>query len=337
MTSPTSGDSELFAGIDGGGSTTRAIVASADGTIFGVGRAEGCNPSQLGITAARENLRSAFTAAWQYAGLTSQTVSAAFCGIAGVRAFAAQAAVDPLWQELFPGLNPGAVAWDHDLRIALAGGLSGKPGIVLIAGTGSACYARDENGATTQVGGWGPLIDDAGSGYSLGLQLLREAVRAWEERAPRTAVIGQLEDAENLRDPAAALQWTRSFAEARPQIARLAQLVLRAWREGDPSATRWVEEGTQQLAWMVATAAERIFAARSVEAIFVGGLSQNSEYFEKVRGALKKLTNVNLCRPALSPTAGALLLALEQRKITPSAELLKKLRNLSGEPRVELK
>jgi N-acetylglucosamine kinase-like BadF-type ATPase len=39
-----------------------------------------------------------------------------------------------------------AIHVDHDIRIALAGGLSGRPGIALIAGTGSSCFGMNAAG-----------------------------------------------------------------------------------------------------------------------------------------------------------------------------------------------
>lgn len=325
----------LFAGIDGGGSTTRALITSPDGAIFGCGYAEGSNPSQLGGAAARAHLRVAMSAAWQNAKLAPRPLSAVFCGIAGLRAYAAMNSVDTLWDGVFPGVANSEVKWDHDLRTALAGGLLGQPGIVLIAGTGSACYARNPQGTTAQVGGWGALLDDAGSAYALGLAVLKYSIRAWEGRTLASRLSQLVADTIQINTPSDALQWTKSFADPRPEIAQLAPLVLQAWREGDPLATEWVEAGANELAQLVATAAHRVFADEGAVAIFTGGMSQDSDYFEKVRATVARLVNVEMRHAELNATAGALLLALELRHATASSELLKKLRNLSAAPSVD--
>ena len=61
-------------------------------------------------------------------------------------------------------------------------------GTVLIAGTGSICYARTADGRRARSGGWGHLIDDEGSAYALGRDILRAVVRAADGRAPATAL-----------------------------------------------------------------------------------------------------------------------------------------------------
>jgi len=335
MISPANDFPPLFVGIDGGGTTTRALIASADGAVFGHGEAEGSNPSQLGGALAREHLRTAMSAAWQNAGISARPLSAVFCGIAGLRAYAAMNSVDSLWDSIFPGIASSEVKWDHDLRTALAGGLEGKPGIVLVAGTGSACYARNAEGATTRVGGWGALLDDAGSAYALGLTLLKHAIRGWEGRAFVSPWIDRVSETIQINTPSDALQWTKSFTDPRPEIARLAPLVLDAWREGDALAKEWVETAANELAQLVATAAQRLFPTQKAVAIFTGGLSQDSEYFETVRSTVARLVNVEMRHAELNATCGALLLALELRETTPSLELLKKLRNLSATVRVK--
>jgi N-acetylglucosamine kinase-like BadF-type ATPase len=336
MSHDSASDSQpLFAGIDGGGSTTRALIASPEGAVFGCGYAEGSNPTQLGGALARTHLRAAMSAAWQNAGIAPRPLSAVFCGIAGLRAYAAMNSVDTLWDSVFPGVANADVKWDHDLRTALAGGLRGQPGIVLVAGTGSACYARNAQGGTAQVGGWGALLDDAGSAYALGLTLLKHAIRAWEGRAPGSRLTQSVADEIQINTPSDALQWTKSFADPRPEIAQLAPLVLQAWRDGDPLATDWVEAGANELAQLVATAARRVFPEQAATAIFAGGLSQDSEYFEKVRATVARLVNVEMRHAELNATAGALLLALELRHASPSESLLEKLRNLSAPTRVD--
>jgi len=333
---PPSIDSRLlFAGIDGGGSTTRALIASPDGAVFGCGYAEGSNPAQLGLDLAQARLRAAINGAWKESGLDPQPLSGVFCAVAGLRAYAATAPIDSLWTAVFSNALPAQINWDHDLRAALAGGLSGQPGIVLVAGTGSACYGRNADGETIQVGGWGSLLDDAGSGYALGLALLRHAIRAWEERAPSSLAIERLSAEIGVRDPGEALRWIRSSTDPRPAIARLASLVLQSWRDGDPFATRWVDQGADELAKLVATATRRLFKGEKVDAVFSGGLSQDSGYFEKVREAVAKQADVHVRKPELNGTAGALLLALTSREIAPSEALLKKLRNLSAASNVD--
>jgi N-acetylglucosamine kinase-like BadF-type ATPase len=102
-----------------------------------------------------------------------------FFGMAGVVSTADQAIVHDIARSL--GLG-GAVQVDHDIRIALAGGLSGRPGIALIAGTGSSCFGINAAGERWQAGGWGHLISDEGSSYWFGWNAIRLAAGACDGR-----------------------------------------------------------------------------------------------------------------------------------------------------------
>ncbi|MFR4340433.1 MAG: N-acetylglucosamine kinase [Gemmiger formicilis] len=81
-----------------------------------------------------------------------------------------------------------------DQVTALAGALGTPVGTVLIAGTGSICYARTADGHERRSGGWGHLIDDEGSAYALGRDILRAVVRATDGRAPATALTALVAD-----------------------------------------------------------------------------------------------------------------------------------------------
>ena len=87
------------------------------------------------------------------------------------------------------GLGLGR-AWEigSDLDAAHAGALAGGPGVVVIAGTGSAALARNAAGQTAQAGGWGWLVDDCGGGYWLALRGLAAACEGEDGRGPATAL-----------------------------------------------------------------------------------------------------------------------------------------------------
>ena len=68
-----------------------------------------------------------------------------------------------------------------DALNAFYGELGGRDGVALIAGTGSSAFCVQQ-GQVRQVGGWGYLIDDVGSGFWIGSAVLRAAFRAMDER-----------------------------------------------------------------------------------------------------------------------------------------------------------
>ena len=75
---------------------------------------------------------------------------------------------------------------ESDARIALEGAFSGKPGSILIAGTGSIMFGKDADGSIHRVGGFGRFIGDEGSGYSIGRKALTAIAKEFDGRGSKT-------------------------------------------------------------------------------------------------------------------------------------------------------
>ena len=85
-------------------------------------------------------------------------------------------------QSLIPGAQ---TIIESDAFIASIGAIGVDPGVLLIAGTGSIVIGRDKNGSMFRVGGWGPYFGDEGSGFWIGREAVRAALRSVDAQAPR--------------------------------------------------------------------------------------------------------------------------------------------------------
>lgn len=303
--------SRYYVGVDGGGSTTRALIGNEDGTAWGYGEASGSNPHERGIPSARVELDRALSRAWSNLGKEPQAVAGAFFGIAGAGSLTRnerEALVESLQRA------PGAtVEVDHDIRIALAGGLTGRSGVALIAGTGSSGYGRNSEGQTAKAGGWGALIDDVGGGYWLGLQALRAVARASDGRAGDTQLTGALLTQIGAEKPAQLLEWLRRPDIGRPEIAQLAEIIFRCAKNGDSTAQAVLRHGADELALIARAIALALFPEANCDVVFCGGLSQVSEYKTAVADALTLLKpTLRFVAAEHSPLVGALILATTQ-------------------------
>jgi N-acetylglucosamine kinase-like BadF-type ATPase len=65
-----------------------------------------------------------------------------------------------------------------DMEIALEAAVESGPGVIVIAGTGSIAYGRDQNGRTLRAGGWGFAIGDEGSAHWIGRAAINAMLRA---------------------------------------------------------------------------------------------------------------------------------------------------------------
>jgi N-acetylglucosamine kinase-like BadF-type ATPase len=315
-------------GIDGGGTGTRAAILDLSGHLCGQGESGSSNYDDVGVAAARAAILEAVTRARREAGLGPAPFVTAFLGLGGIASQADRDVILGIASDL--ALAPaGRIGVDHDIRIALAGGLSGRPGIVLIAGTGSSCYGRNSAGESWRSGGWGPLVADEGSGYWLGIESIKAAVRAYDGRAEPTVLLPRVQAALALPHMDDLLRHLYVRGMPRMEIAALGPVVIQAAQEDDATATAILGRGCQELADCVLAVARWLgMADTSSELALTGGVFRAGEV---VIGPLRQAVADRLpkCRVGLAecaPVMGAALLALELLGILPSAGALEALR-----------
>ncbi|TIL66157.1 N-acetylglucosamine kinase [Mesorhizobium sp.] len=158
-------------GIDGGGTSCRAALATADGTVVGRAKSGAAN-IRTDLTGARTNIveaaRQAFVAAGQDPELIPQTP--AILGLAGAN-------VGTYRQQLEAILPFSQNRVETDAEIALEGAVGSGDGAMAILGTGTAYMAR-KNGKSRAIGGWGFQVGDQGSGARIGRDLLEQTLLA---------------------------------------------------------------------------------------------------------------------------------------------------------------
>jgi glucosamine kinase len=282
------------------------------------GQAGPSNYVDIGAEAARTNIGQAVAAARaQAAGHGLQLppgFAAAFLGMAAVVSDSDRAVIRAIARDLQLA-DPARTGVDHDIRIALAGGLSGRPGVVLITGTGSSCYGRSADGRHWQSGGWGHLISDEGSGYWLGMQAIRLAMMSYDGRRPPSALM----EAIRLQLAVASMPEItyRLYVTgmSRSEVAALAPLVLETARQGDRLALELIASGAQALAECVQAVAYNTGlheAAVGCEVALAGGLTQAGPVFvEPLCSAIHAaLPGSRVTLAELPPVHGACLLAL---------------------------
>ncbi len=301
----------IVAGIDGGATRTRAVIAAADGTILGSGAGGPSNYDNVGTDVAAASIREAVHAARAQARLGNEPLTSMFLGMAGVVSATDRATIIRMVTDAQLAA-PGVVTVDHDIRIAHAGGLGGGEGIVLIAGTGSSSYGRTRDGRHHRTG-WGFLLDDRGSGYFLGLQAMIATVMEADGRGGQTSLSGTVRSLFGISDIDDILRAVYHAGVPVAQIASLAPAVIEAGESGDAVAINILATGARELARMVETVARALgFTGRPFPVTMVGGLVDRPGFYRRlVVDALHDLLpGGTIVEPALPPVAGAVILAL---------------------------
>lgn len=303
-------------GVDGGGTKTHAALLDSAGQVVGMGRSGPSNYDDVGAAAAAGNIAEAVAQARAEAAARGLAVpasaSAAFLGMAGVVSDTDRAVIRGIALDLRLA-DPGRIGVDHDIRIALAGALSGRPGVVLIAGTGSSCYGRNRQGECWQSGGWGHLIADEGSGYWLGVQAIRAAMMAFDGRRPDTPLLKRVQEQLQLGTMVDVMHRLYVKGASRAELAALSALVLDAARQGDPAGQALIERGAQELAECARAVAARLQLPAACEVSIVGGLTQAGPvYLAPLHRALQEqLPGCRVVPAEQPPVVGAGLLALQ--------------------------
>ena len=251
--------SQFYLGVDGGGSKTLAVIVDATGRERGRGMAGSSNHEAVG----HEQALSALHAAVGQAGSAVNTelrLAAAWLGLAGVDHPGDVAALLLQARALAK-----TVRVTNDAELLLAA-LPRGIGVAVIAGTGSIAFGCNTQGESARAGGWGHVMGDEGSGYAIGRDALRAAVRGADGRGPATTLLAGILAAWELPAPEDLLERVYQPFD-KTAIASLAPLVLSHADAGDQMARRIVTRAGRELALAVATVGRRLGFARDEDAL----------------------------------------------------------------------
>ncbi len=293
-----------FLGVDGGQSSTTAMVGDETGRVVGYGRGGPCNHVKTGD--GRKKFLGAMEAclgqAFASAGLDGDTVRvrAACLGFSG-----GPADKEALLREM---LRTDEMLVTHDGLIALSGATAGAPGIITIAGTGQFCFGRNAAGVTARAGGWGFAFGDEGGGYDLTRQALRAALRMEEGWGQETSLRARLLQASGATTANDLLHRFYTDEFPRTQIAAFSKLVDLAAVEGDGVARDILQQAARQLALYTAAVRHQLFPQGEAAAVaYIGGVFRSDLLRERFCQLVELEDGCHVGPPVYGPATGALL------------------------------
>jgi N-acetylglucosamine kinase-like BadF-type ATPase len=290
----------LFLGVDGGQSSTTAMVGDETGRVIGVGHAGPCN--HVSGTEGREKFVRAIGGAVREAlrGRVEGHFEAACFGFSG-----GPEDKDALTREI---VGAGKYSIAHDGLIALVGATGGAPGIAVIAGTGSFAFGRNAEGRSARAGGWGFVFGDEGGGFDLARQALRAALRFEEGWGPATALRDALLEATGERDANRVLHLFYTDEYPRDRVALLAKLVDEVARAGDRVAGDILNGAAQSLATIASAVRRQLFSPdQTVCVSYIGGAFRSEMLLARFRMLMELHEGNRVAAPVYGPAGGALL------------------------------
>ena len=269
---------DFVAGIDGGGSKTRVILADIDGNHLAdvVGGGSAMAPGRGDHSA--EVIANLVRMAMNEAGINEGRPRILVAGVAGVGRLMESRALTGALEDLEIA---DEVVVQGDGEIALTDAFGSGAGIILISGTGSIAYGRSPARVLARCGGWGPAFGDEGSGAWIGRKALAIVASAADGREPETALTGAILTAAQVNEPQELIPW--GIAATPRELAALAPVVFNAASAGDARANALVGLAVEELVLHIRALALKLFGddRAAIPVAFSGGLLHKGSFIRK--------------------------------------------------------
>lgn len=300
-------EQRYFVGVDGGGTKTALVACTSNGCEIASAVCGPLNYNFIGLDAALDNLQAGIVAL----ALPKGSIAAVGIGDPSIddtsdsvtsQAFATRAAT-------LLGV-PVSIRSDAYMTLfALTGGQ--KAGVLIISGTGSMAIGENDKKEISVVGGWGRLTGDAGSGYYIGLEGIRAALRAADGVAPQTTLTTVALEYFGVCAPRDLI--SAFYGDKEPDIAGFSRCVAKCADDGDKVAQSILLDAAAHLSRYASVLLERCHA--DLLGVWGSVLCKNGTVrraFED--GVRKNFPHVTICEPEISAELAAALYAAKQEK-----------------------
>ena len=304
-------------GVDGGNTSTTAVVASASGAVVGVGDG-GCTDI-YGVASplqALNELDRVVGAALAQAGLAASELSAGVFSLAGAD-----------WPEdhdyLRSHLRNGAFGFEPVVVNDSLGGLRlGSPsweGIAVICGTGNAVGARLRDGTCFHLGFWPDTVGAA----TLSRAALDAVLRSHLGLGPPTSLTERALGLYGAADPIELQhRFTRRGGFGRAELVKMSPVLLDEADQRDEVALQIVTAAGRAVGGQGRASAERIgLTVAGATVVLGGGLFQHRTNV-LADAVMAELRGATAQRTALPPVIGAVMAALDQLGVQSDPEEL---------------
>jgi len=239
-------------GLDAGGTKTVCQLANARGEVLAEARGGGANLQAVGELEVEKVLHEVMEDAIG----DREIVPAAIClGIAGVDREEDAHVIRAIMRRIGYKAKTLVV---NDALVALEAGAPDQPGVVVIAGTGSIAYGRNDRNQAARAGGWGYVLGDEGSGYWIGRAALRAVLREADRRGPGTALTSLLLKFYGVAKAQDLIHQVYHGTLRPSAIASLAKCVQSAFTDGDAVAIGILRAAVDELESCALSVARRI-------------------------------------------------------------------------------
>lgn len=301
-------------GIDGGGTSTIAVIADQYGKIYAQYHTTSSNPTAMTGQDFETVIYECLYALQEQNPTVFQSVKSCFAGLAGVLEMGLEKVVYSIFKRFYG--EEVSIIIENDACIALYAGTLGKPGIVQIAGTGAITYGRGMNQQVARTGGWGYLFDDEGSGYDVAIRALKAIVKSYDGRGPETNLTAKILQHCGVEEVPDLIHCIYSQKHPRTYIASLSRYVEEAALEKDQVARTIIETSCLQFIEAIEACRKRTEWKKGafIPVVLMGGVFTNFELYEELLSIIiaKRQLPYVFIAPKVASVGGAVIGALQK-------------------------
>jgi len=300
---------DYLLGFDCGATNSEAAVADVEGNILSSLIGKPANFLVIGSSKASENILSLIKECKEKLNCEYENIKSIVIGAAGAgREEDATKLKNALLNSASKyGITIKLLKVIGDAQIALEGAFPNNSGAIVIAGTGSIIYGKDENGKIYRSGGFGRIVGDEGSGYSIGRKAIQYVAKFYDGCGEKTDIVNSFA---NKYDINSSEKLLKKVYKENFDIASVAELVLDSASRDDKTALTILNEESDELILQIQALMKKMNVSK-MNISFAGSLILNKNiYSDMMREKIKySLSGVRVVKAKYPPAQGAINIA----------------------------
>ena len=296
-----------FLGIDGGGTKSKCVLVDENINVIFEAYGNASNPLSVGFSKAALSITELIIKTFQSTEV--RKINSIVIGLAGA---GRENQIEEIKLEILELLSTAKCEFDYfsvvsDAAATLEGAFAGKPGAIVIAGTGSIIFGKDNKNNFYRVGGFGKIIGDEGSGYTIARKGLNTVAKEYDGFKIKTLLTNLLREEYQIgsKEDLVNKVYSKDF-----DVAAVARHVIDSAQQGDKHCRRIIREEISQLVSQLDLLKQRI-NIKVLNVALSGGLAGSDNYYsqELERKILSTLDGIVIKKIKYPPEIGAALIA----------------------------
>lgn len=318
---------EYILGIDGGGTKTKFIVSNTNGEIVLEFTMPTIHYLQVGLNGLFRTLEAGLHKITNSLNINQNQIIGVFCGTPGYGDIIKDSIkIENIIRDVF---RNSAVTIGNDTLNAHAGALALKPGICVIAGTGSIGIGINEKEEQFISGGWHQAFSgDEGSAHWIAEKYIQEFTMQSDGRSKKTKLFEFMTEKHNFNHPSEALnKFIVEWNYDRTKIASLSKDVYQLAQMNDPAAIKIFNEAAYEISRIyLAIYSNLKFKNHPVQASYVGGVFNSGEFILKPLNEYMNNLDIAFHSPIFHPEIGSLLLGFKAANLKISSKVIENIK-----------